>query len=61
MSQWSRTRDSGCLLQSIEALVEAANMVRIVGVDESLGLSDIDLFFELTIEECSLHIHEVEF
>jgi len=36
-------------------------MVRIVGVDESLGLSDGDLLFEFTIEESSVHIHEVEF
>ena len=52
--------DSGCLLEPIEALVEAAHIGRVVRVDESLWLGDIDLLFELSIEKCSVHIHQME-
>ncbi len=50
-----------CLLESVETLVQATDMVWPLGVDKALQLVYIVLFGECCIQECSGDVHLVDF
>ncbi len=48
---------SGCLLQPIESLLQPAYMRFSIINLKFFGLLHVDLFFDRTMQECSLDIH----
>lgn len=47
----------GCMFESVERLVELADVVRSLGVDVALRLCHVDHFSKWCVEECCLDIH----
>src|SRR3954466_8533688 len=48
---------SGCLLQSIDGPLKFAYLVSIFRIDKTFGLHHIQLFINVSIEECCFDIH----
>src|SRR4051812_49902785 len=48
---------SGCLLQSIDGSLKFAYLVSIFRIDKTFGLHHIQLFINVSIEECCFDIH----
>src|SRR3954469_13412214 len=46
-----------CLHQSIDGSLELAHFVSTLWIDETSRLHHIQLFFQKSIQECSLYIH----
>ena len=53
--------DTGSLFQSIQTLFELANVVRMISIDEALGLSNVDVLSDESVEKSGVHIHHVDF
>src|SRR6187399_421315 len=50
-----------CLHQSIDGLLELAYFVSSFWIDKTFWLHHIQLFFEISIQECSFDIHLPDF
>ena len=53
--------DTGSLFQSIQTLFELTNVVRMISIDEALGLSNVDVLSDDPVEKSGVHIHHVDF
>ena len=55
-----RVLGSWCLLKPIEYLVQTQYLVRVVIVQETRWLSNVDGLLQLSVEESGLHVHVVD-